>query len=162
MFLHKMHRKTKTGSRWRHGAESVHGGLAPASFNIFRLLTWKKDHFTSVWSYISEQQHSKDGDTLPIEKGPKSQRNLRSRPADADSQDGGTCECATHFSLHGKSQSASAKFWMRNCLCSRMFWMLFRSGLKTTLNVLPMQSTESLTLKTPQPRRKSSWAKQKS
>lgn len=35
---------------------------------------------------------SKDGGMFPTEKGPKSQLNLRSRPANADSQDGGTCE----------------------------------------------------------------------
>ncbi len=44
---------------------------------------------------------SKDGGTFPIEKGPKSQRNLRSRPANADSQDGGnvTCECGYSLKL---------------------------------------------------------------
>ncbi|KAL0199037.1 hypothetical protein M9458_007577, partial [Cirrhinus mrigala] len=42
---------------------------------------------------------SKDGGALPIEKGPKSQRNLRSRPADVDLQDGGSCECGYSLKL---------------------------------------------------------------
>lgn len=49
----------------------------------------------------------------------KAQRNLQSRPTDTESHD--ECECvhanvATHLSLLAKSQSASAKFCIRNGL----------------------------------------------
>ncbi|KAK3527779.1 hypothetical protein QTP86_006771 [Hemibagrus guttatus] len=36
---------------------------------------------------------------IPTEKGPKSQQNLLSRPADVDSQDGGTCKCGYSLRL---------------------------------------------------------------
>ncbi len=135
----------------------MHGGLAPASFNIFSTFNLKKRSFhiclelylgatrclarTEVLFRLKKVQNPNEifGADLPT---------LTHRMAGR--------EYATHFSLHGKSQSASAKFWTRNCLRSRMFWMLFRSALKTTLNVLSTWSADSLTLKTPRPRQKTS------
>lgn len=41
----------------------------------------------------------KEGSACQSEKAPKVQRNLRSRPADADTQDGGMCDCGCSVKL---------------------------------------------------------------